>query len=312
MIGIAKNFVIAKSAEWHLPADGEWNCVVYNNYQPQCTNLNLMWFHNGGDFPRVMVKFCDDRNRLKVEFENLRDARECAPAVVPKALHFGRQGHMWGLWTEGVPGSVLSSAKSRLPNVLRGLTTMIASMHAASRRQEDPDPRRYRRLVQQPLEAVAQFGPSIAVQTGCSRLAAAISPQWLNSLPVIPQHGDLYSGNILSSHDDFYIVDWESYGAIDLPFYDLLTLLYSLLRETGETPAGWDPALTKLIPSLIRSYAEKLQMNPADVSQLLPLALANWFYLHLKDSRASFTDNMYPTIQQYFEAPEFCQRVFGS
>jgi Ser/Thr protein kinase RdoA (MazF antagonist) len=214
---------------------------------------------------------------------------------------------------EGVPGSVLSTAKCYAPDVLHGLVEIVVSLHAAVRhRQEELEPGRYRRLVQEPLEAVTQFGPSTAVKAGCSQVAAAISTQWLNSLPVIPQHGDLYSGNIISHQDRFYIVDWESFGAIDLPFYDLLTLLYSLLRETGRTPATWDPTLTNLVPSLIRSYTQRLHLTPADVSRLLPLALANWFYLHLKEGRKAFTDNMYRTIQLYFESPESWKRVFLS
>jgi aminoglycoside phosphotransferase (APT) family kinase protein len=191
---------------------------------------------------------------------------------------------------------------------------MVSSLHAAVRHgREKLDPDRFLHMGREPLEAVAQFGPSSAVKAGCSQVAAAISAQWLNALPVIPQHGDLYSGNILSHRDRFYVVDWESFGAIDLPFYDLLILLYSLLRDTGgETPARWHPTLMNRVPSLIRCYAQRLDLTSADVSLLLPLALANWFHIHLKDGHKAFTENMYRTIQQYFEGPEPWKRAFLS
>jgi aminoglycoside phosphotransferase (APT) family kinase protein len=313
MVGIWKLFLLDKIAEWRLPAGGEWSFVIYNNYQPHCSNLDVMWFHNGGAFPRVVVKFCNDPAPLKREFENIRRAHQCAPAVVPRPLHFGPQGHLWGLWMEGVPGSALTTAKSYASDVQHRLVEMVASLHAAVRcGREKLDPGRYQHMVQEPLEAVAQFCPSTAVKAGCPQVAAAISAQWLNSLPVIPQHGDLYSGNILSHRDRFYVVDWESFAAIDLPFYDLLTLLYSLLRGTGETPATWDPTLVNRFPSLIRSYAQRLDLTPVDVSLLLPLALANWFYLHLKEGHKEFTENMYRTIEQYFEGPEPWKRAFLS
>jgi len=313
MIGVWKGLLLDNVAEWRLPVGGEWSFVIYNNYQPHCSNLDVLWFHNRTAFPRVVAKFCNDPAPLKKEFENMRRAHQCAPAVVPKPLHFGPLGHLWGLWMEGVPGSVITTAKSYAPDVLHCLVEIVASLHAAVRRGRDElDPGRYRNLVQEPLEAVAQFRPSTVVKTGCSQVTAAISAQGLNSLPVIPQHGDLYSGNILSYRDRFYIVDWESFGAIDLPFYDLLTLLYSLLRDTGGTPATWNPTLMNLVPSLIRSYAQRLHLTPADASRLLPLALANWFYLHLKEGHQAFTENMYRTIEQYFEGPETWKRVFLS
>ena len=313
MIGIWKGFLLDRLAEWRLPAGGEWNFVLHNNYHPHCNNLNVMWFYNGGAFPLVVAKYSDNPAQLEREFENIRRVHECAPAVAPNPLHFGRQGHLWGLWMEGVPGSVLTTAKCYAPDVLRSVVELVASFHSAIRRgREKPEPGRYQHMVQEPLEAVAQFGPSTAVKAGCAEVAAAISAQWLNSLPVIPQHGDLYSGNILSHRDRYYVVDWEGFGGIDLPFCDLLILLYSLLRDTGKTPTAWDPTLMSQFPSLIRSYAQRLDLTPADVSRLLPLALINWFYAHLKEGRKAFTEDMYRTIQQYFESPEPWKRAFLS
>jgi aminoglycoside phosphotransferase (APT) family kinase protein len=311
MVAVWKGFLLDKIAEWRLPAGGEWTFVIHNNYQPHGSNLNVMWFHNGGAFPRVVLKFCDDPEPLKVEFENMRRAHDCSPAVVPNPLHFGPQGRLWGLWMEGVPGSMLSTAECCSQDVLPHLVEIVASLHAAVRPAHDEgDTSRYRRLVEEPLKAVAQFGGSTAVRAGCSQLAAAVSVEWLKALPVIPQHGDLYSGNILFHKNRFYIVDWESFGAIDLPFYDLFTLVYSLLRDTGATPDIWDPTVMSLAPSLIRSYAQKLRLTPTDVSSLLPLALANWFYLHLREARKASTDKIYRTIQEYFEDPEPRKRVF--
>jgi hypothetical protein len=311
MIGAWKRFLLDSVAAWRLPVGGEWSFVIRNNYQPHGGSINVMWFHNGGEFPRVVVKFYNDPAPLKIEFENMRRAHEFAPAIVPNPLHFGPQGHLWGFWMEGVPGSVLTAPGGYTPAILDSVVEMVASLQVAVRHMPvrlGSD--RYRQMGIEPLEAVAQFGSSAAVKAGCSRIAAGLSPEWLDSLPVIPQHGDLYSGNILSHRDRYYIVDWENFGAVDLPFYDPLILLYSLLRDTGKTPELWHPALTHRIPSLLRSYARRLDIAPADVSLLLPLALANWFFLHLKDGHTAFTETMYPAIQQYFESPEPWERTF--
>jgi aminoglycoside phosphotransferase (APT) family kinase protein len=311
MVGAWKRFLLDRIVEWHLPTGGEWNFVIRNNYQPHGGSINVMWFHNGGEFPRVVVKFYNDPAPLRIEFENMRRVHGCAPAVVPNPLHFGAQGSLWGFWMEGVPGSPFATFESYAPDLLRSLTETVASLHAAVRQvPANCDPDRYGRMGQEPLEAVAQFGSSAAVKAGCSRIAAAISEHWVNSLPVIPQHGDLYSGNLLLHRSRFSIVDWESFGAVDLPFYDLLILFYSLLRDSGKTPASWHPTLVSQIPALIGLYANRLGLNPADVPLLLPLALSNWFSFHLREGHKAFAENMYGTIQQYFESPEPWKRAF--
>lgn len=164
MIGIWKGFLLDKSAEWGVPAGGEWTFVIHNNYEPHCFrgNLNVMWFCNGGNFPRVVVKFCEDPVRLKKEFENMRSAHEVAPAIVPTPFHFGPQGRLWGLWMEGVPGAVLMGKEAYAPDVLYSMVEMVASLHAAVR----PNPEklakeRYRDIVLEPLEALAQLGSSV-------------------------------------------------------------------------------------------------------------------------------------------------------
>jgi aminoglycoside phosphotransferase (APT) family kinase protein len=310
MIGAWKNILLENAAEWRLPAGGEWNFLVHNNYHPHGSYLNILWFHNGGQFPRVVVKCSSDAAEVKREFENARLAHQCAPDVVPAPLHVGHQGELWGFWMEGVPGSVLRTAGGLAPRVSHSLADMVASLHSAVRREGRPDPDRYRRMVQEPLAAVARFGSSASVLAGCSRLAAEVSPQWVASLPSIPQHGDLYAGNILSHRDRWYIVDWENFGQIDLPFFDLLTLFYSLLRDSGKTPETWDPDLMDHLPSLIRAYAQRLGLSTGDISLLLPLTLANWFNLHLKQNRKAFTEDMYQAIQTYFETPQPWERAF--
>jgi aminoglycoside phosphotransferase (APT) family kinase protein len=311
MLGVWKTFLLGRLAEWRLPAGGDWTFVIHNNYHPHYSNLNVMWFHDADTFPRVVVKFSNDHARLKKECENIQLAHKLAPALVPNPLHSGLQGHLWSLWMEGVPGSVLSTSKAPSPEILRSLVDMVASLHAAFRRvPQGVDKDRYQHMVQEPLQAVAKFGSSTAVTTGCSELASSISSQWLNSLPTIPQHGDLFAGNILSYRDRFYVVDWEGFGTIDLPFCDLFPLLYSFLRDSGKSPAMWSPTLIRQLPSLVRSYTQRLELIPDDVSLLLPLALTNWFYAHLKEGRKAFTNEMYRTIVQYFEQPEPWQQAF--
>src|SRR5579872_4843108 len=106
MISLWKQFLLEEAAEWRQPVSGKWTFAIHNNYHPQYSNLNVLWFHNNSQFPRVVVKFSEQCAPLRREYDNMRRAYRCAAAIVPRPLHFGDHGHLWGLWMEGVPGTM--------------------------------------------------------------------------------------------------------------------------------------------------------------------------------------------------------------
>jgi len=311
VIGQWKSFLLDRSGEWSLPTGGEWRFLCNNNYHPHCSNMNLLWFHNGDEFPRVVTKLFHDAILPKREFENLKRVYPCASAWVPKPLHFGLQGTFWALWMEGVPGFRMSASDRLQKAELGAIVDVIASMHAALRATPiSSDSERWRRLVSEPLRTLAQFGSAPAVQAGCKELAARCPADWIDLLPLTPQHGDLFASNLLSYRGRWHVVDWESFGTIDLPFYDVFTLLLSLLRASGETPDKWSVSLTRQVPALIERYAQSLGLSTRVVSCLFPLALANWFHLQWLDGRREFGALMYQAMDHYFRHPDRWEAVF--
>jgi aminoglycoside phosphotransferase (APT) family kinase protein len=310
MISRWKAFLRERLVEWNLPAKGEWTFLFLNVYHPEGCNVDLLWFHNGGNFPLVVTKLCRKEHILRREFENLTDVHSCAPTWAPRPLSFDEQGGFWALWMEGVPGSAFLPQGCSL-RVLRSMVEMLVAMHGAIRKRGGwLSPDRYRRMVWEPLESLEQFGKGHSIEAGSVDLRARVSVEWIDSLPIIPQHGDLFRGNLLSHGDQWHVVDWENFGRVDIPFFDLLTLLFSLLCTHGETPEHWDPVLVEQAPGLIEGYTQKMGLSPADVSLLLPLALVNWFHLQLRDGHTQFAVQMHKTIQHYFEHPDIWRRVF--
>lgn len=165
-------------------------------------------------------------------------------------------------------------------------------------------------MVTEPIASVTQFGESAAVISGCARLAEMADRDWIGSLPVIPQHGDLYPGNVILFHGRPHVLDWETFGAIDLPFYDLLTFLVALLGANGDPPERWDAALAGQAPAVIELYAGRVGLPPAAVELLLPLTLLNWFHLLWRDGRERFAARMYRTIEHYFDHPDVWRAAF--
>lgn len=299
-----------RARDWNLAAGGSWSFLLFNNYYPQSANIILHWFRNGGKFPQVVAKLCTEESVLKREFQSLTYVYSRASMSVPRPLDLVKQGKYVGLWMEGVPGLCSLLPDHRLSR-LQSVVEMLASVHGRVRNGgSGVGLERHRRMVLDPLVTVEQLGSAHAVLKGCAELRRRISTEWLDSLPVIPQHGDLFPGNLLVHNERWHVVDWESFGVVDFPFYDLLTLLVSLVTADGEKLERWDEDMVRQVPGLIECYAQKLGLNAESVSLLLPLTLANWIHLQWCDGRKKFTDRMYQTFEHYFEHQDRWQQVF--
>lgn len=312
MIFRQERFLHEHAGEWRLPAGARWNPILYNNYQPQNTTLNLLWFAGRDRTPRVVTKIYRDAACPSREFERLTSAYSAAPSWVPRPLHFGHDGPFWALWMEGVPGLPVAVPRGLSSDAFSQMVSAVSSMHrdlgAAATPRSVAD--RRRRMVTDPLNTLSAFGTSSAVQSGCAALAAAISGDRLASLPAIPQHGDLYFSHMLVKDQRWYVIDWETFGQVDLPAYDVFTLLLSILRTGGDTPAEWDSRLTRPIPGLLSNYAATFGLKKDDLSWLLPLSLTNWFHLQWADGRKEFTTSMYQVLEKYFANQESWQKAF--
>lgn len=298
-----------RAREWNMPDGDNWRALFNNNYRPNYSTIHLLWFHGRDRFPRVAIKVFTRPDIPTREFDNLKRAHAAAPALVPRPLHFGRDGRFWTLWMEGLPGNLLDPRSAASRGQLASVAQSLASIHIGLR-QTSAHPDRHRRMVVDPLAALQNYGESQAVRAGCAQLTAECSADWLSGVPTISQHGDLATNNVLAHRGEFRVLDWESLGEIDLPFYDLLTFLLSVLRAGGETPSLWNSAVITQVPSLLQRYARSLELSVADVNRLLPLTMANWFYLHWTDGRDEFCARLYRVIEHYFEYTNDWKQVF--
>jgi aminoglycoside phosphotransferase (APT) family kinase protein len=217
----------------------------------------------------------------------------------------------WMMWMAGVPGLRFPRRSSYPVPVLQSMVDMLASIHhALARPAGESSADRHERMVARPLTALMEWGPSAEVRASCRTLAAESSAAWLQQLPVIPQHGDIFVDNVIRDRDRYYLVDWEVFGAVDLPFYDLLTLMISLLRASGETPERFNPNLVRQVPLLVERYARRMGLPLSLVPKLIPLTMANWFYLHWLEGRRPIMESMYASIDRYFKNRGAWDEVF--
>jgi len=309
MLTQLNTFLSENCPDWGLSASGNWDFWFYNNSHSHATNLDIMWFHGDDDFPRVVTKLDRKPDALAREFENLSRVHSCVPEHSPRPLNFGPLGQFWALWMEGLPGLPLPQEYSS--QSLGSIVDMLLTIHSGVRETHRKDEfGRYRRLVEEPLEDVGTSTTSPSVRTGCTQLLREIDKDWLNSLPIIPQHGDLYPGNVILSRNRLHVLDWETFGIVDLPLYDLMTFLVSPLITDGATPSNLDPKAVQHMPPAVGRYAARMGLTISDLELLLPLTLINWYRLMKVDGREKFPPRMLRLIDHYFEHTEIWRRTF--
>src|SRR5205823_689937 len=179
------------------------------------STFNVLWFHGKDRFPRVVTKIGRQESMLTREIQSLRTVYPVAESHVPRPLCLEQKDESWMLWMTGVPGRRSPPRSSYPAPVLQSMVDMVASIHQGlSNPATESAPDRHQRIVEKPFAALMEWGPSAEVRANCKPLARELSPAWLQKLPVIPQHGDLFLDNVIRDEDRYYVVDWETFGAV--------------------------------------------------------------------------------------------------
>lgn len=72
------------------------------------------------------------------------------------------------------------------------------------------------------------------------------------SLPLISQHGDLTPDNVLNDKGKIKIIDWDNFGKIELPLFDLLVFLQ---RQRGARDVNFAPEYLAIIEKYLKEFA---------------------------------------------------------
>ncbi len=302
MIGEWEAVLSANARQWDLPSKGRWTFLVHNNYQPNYSGVNIFWFHNESRDPLVVTKIFPESSLANQEFRNLIDAHSCAPHGVPKPYGLFEHRRLWALWMSGFSGSPLTSELVS-DALIDGLCDTLVTIQKGAAARRGATPNRYRESIQAPLEFA--FERSNAIAEGCRRTVAAYANGTLDRILTLPQHGDLYRGNlIIDENKKWGIVDWELFGNVDLPFYDVVRFLFSL--ETTWAPDRWDLAVQRYARRLIARYTDAFRFPRQEFASLLPLLLANWHYRQpLPDGKAFALR----ALEDYFTRPGEWERT---
>jgi thiamine kinase-like enzyme len=85
------------------------------------------------------------------------------------------------------------------------------------------------RYINEPIQKFLDFYGfrGTRLENACRLVAGEFKKQKGQKIPLIWQHGDFHFANIFIDGEKMKLLDWENFGEIELPMYDLFTFLSS-------------------------------------------------------------------------------------
>lgn len=201
---------------------------MYNNFGPVASTQTisstlLMMFSAGMRDPAVVIKLCKEVMVVKREFENLHAVQDRVRDLSPTPLFFDTIDSFGVLAMKAVPGRYISTWNERVDRLPALVDRLISFHRSVQLGYMDQD--QSLRCFREPFETIGKLGRDSKVEAACARMGEVLSHALKGtSLPRILQHGDFCFNNILIQGDHVSVVDWEDFGEVSLPGYDLVSL----------------------------------------------------------------------------------------
>ena len=253
--------------------------LVYTNRGQKRSSLLVFVFPAGSPNPQAIVKLSRDTASIAREFSALERLSHRLPERVPRPyLHGDIQGFGY-LAMEAVAADAPTPVAfaGLLPEVLRGLI-LIHDQVAEGVMSHDV-------LGWEVLAPLCEFERTWATHHRdltllCSSVRRRLETLMHVELRQLPQHGDFCVDNLLVRPDGrIVVIDWEEFGSVRLPAYDLITLFASV------EPRGDEDARLRLLSDTLEVYGKELSIDREWLAVLVPLALMRFVLFCGAESR---------------------------
>jgi hypothetical protein len=271
------------SGRWCRPP---FRTLIYNNFDLTTTSILLMIFSSGSKQPDVVVKLCRDAGVVKREFENLCAIRDHDGDLAPAPLFFDAIDAFGVLGMKAVPGRPLSVWGARLARLPAVVDRLVAFHRSVQGSPMDLD--RSLGYFREPFETIGRLGHDVSVERAVVGIGQSLAPLVQKAvLPRIPQHGDLCFNNILLDGSRISFVDWEDFGQVLLPGYDLFCLFLSFYVP-GEPERLWrDDRLRQSLRSAVDAYFAAISIPKNLAGAMLAFSVVQQFVYGHRLGRSS-------------------------
>ncbi len=204
--------------------------LIYNNFDPVISSMLLFLFSAGEKSPGVVIKICKTAGIIKKEYGNLRILKNQLNSLVPEPLFFNRIDSFEVMAMEMVKGNHLDNLSVK-SNLLSLIVDKMIIFHKTVQKG-NLEHNQLNELINQSLNSINSKDKNSPLRSFYSNIIKELSENFDHfNFPKIPQHGDFFISNILFNSNGIYILDWEDFGQICIPGYDLYFLLLDLFAN---------------------------------------------------------------------------------
>jgi hypothetical protein len=238
-------------------------------------NFNFFIFGSREEFYQVKVS---SERPLRDEYEALRIAHEAIPGNVPQPVGLYQKAGLEILICRGIRHKKVRSLQTHREIIQREIKAILKGSKVFFREEKPSSPH-----MQQLMTACDHFKNHpllIAMRGWLGNLDARL----VNSLPHIKQHGDLTLYNMGVAGNKLIIFDWEDFGKISIPGFDLCCLAVSSVTRFSAMEIERvleRSAYPKEVMDIITCYCKELPLDQEIFFNLYPIYL--FYFLYLKD-----------------------------
>lgn len=244
-------------------------------------NKKVGFFVFGKEKPIIFIKTVRESGYNKIiedGFEKLKSVyKSLSDGSVPKPIYLGNyQGIVFSLET-AIVGKQFHSCKKQkdLERFLDWFFKFQNSMAKKERLSSDQSKYYVDRLVDGFLKLYKLEKDSGEL----IEILASKTKEGADSLPLIIQHGDLTPDNVINDRGEIKVIDWDNFGKIDLPLFDLLVFLQ---RWSGIR----DVSFVDKYPAVIEEYFKRFKID----KKALKLLLFCYYLLDFLRKKEALTD----------------------
>lgn len=233
-----------------LDATGKICCNIFFG---KSTSVQVL-LENGGHL-HLKISTGDS---LKKEFETLKEVYAVLPKIVPKPLAFEKIGLNDVIISEGVKHRVLNKFDSFIlkKNIIETFNTVNEAgfTYFLVNKPEKTHASRIR-------ESVFTLD-QLDIAQPLNEWLSVFDFSRLKNIPYIKQHGDLASNNVGVYKKDIYIFDWEDFGRVLLPGYDLFLFAFTFFKFNFDKMDFFISSKSNsFLNEILRRYFEKTGMD---------------------------------------------------